>query len=59
MCSRLILHLYEVATPASSFSEHYLESMSAINFTTRIELELEFGTSIDDRSDMESAESSR
>jgi len=47
LCSRLVLHLYEVATPASSsYSESSLESMSAVNFTTRIEL----GTSIDDRS---------
>lgn len=52
LCSRLVLHLYEVATPVSESS---LESTSAVNFTTRIEL----GTSMDDRGDVESVESSR
>jgi len=58
LCSRLVLHLYEVATPASSASDSSLESMPANDFTTRIELEL--GMSMDDdRNDVESVDSSR
>ncbi|KAI9432964.1 hypothetical protein H4582DRAFT_2082796 [Lactarius indigo] len=55
LCSRLVLHLYEVATPASSIAESSLESVSAVNLTTRIEL----GMSMDDRSEVYSVESSR
>jgi len=55
LCSRLALHLYEVATPASSVSNSSLESISVVNFTTRIEL----GTSMVDRSGVELVESSR
>jgi hypothetical protein len=46
LCSRLVLHLYEVATPASSASESSVESNPTVNLTTRIEL----GTCMDDRS---------
>ncbi|KAI9459159.1 hypothetical protein BJY52DRAFT_384051 [Lactarius psammicola] len=55
LCSRLVLHLYEVATPASSASESSLGAMSTVNLTSRIEL----GTSMDDRGDVESIDSSR
>ncbi|KAF8273729.1 hypothetical protein EI94DRAFT_1172137 [Lactarius quietus] len=52
LCSRLVLHLHEVATPHSA-SESSLELISAIDLTTRIELV----TSVDDHSDV--IESSR
>jgi hypothetical protein len=52
LCSRLVLHLCEVASPVSDSS---LESISVVNFATRIEL----GTSIDDHSGVQSVESSR
>ncbi|KAH9063244.1 hypothetical protein EDB87DRAFT_1708483 [Lactarius vividus] len=55
LCSRLVLHLYEVATPASSIAESSAESVSTVNLTSRIEL----GMTMDDRSEVESVESSR
>ena len=53
LCSRLVLHLYEVASPASPVSDSSLESTS--DFTTRIEL----STSMDDHSGVQAAKSSR
>ncbi|KAH9171083.1 hypothetical protein EDB89DRAFT_1193700 [Lactarius sanguifluus] len=55
LCSRLVLHLYEVATPASSIAESSPELVSTVNLTSRIEL----GMTMDDRSEAESVESSR
>ncbi|KAH9015855.1 hypothetical protein EDB84DRAFT_1525191 [Lactarius hengduanensis] len=55
LCSRLVLHLYEVATPASSIAESSPELVSTVNLTSRIEL----GITTDDRSEVESVESSR
>ncbi|KAH9036859.1 hypothetical protein EDB85DRAFT_2204062 [Lactarius pseudohatsudake] len=55
LCSRLVLHLYEVATPASSIAESSPELVSTVNLTSHIEL----GITTDDRSEVESVESSR
>lgn len=55
LCSRLVLHLYEVGTPASSIAESSPELVSTVNLTSRIEL----GITTDDRSEVESVESSR
>ncbi|KAH8993603.1 hypothetical protein EDB86DRAFT_2928760 [Lactarius hatsudake] len=55
LCSRLVLHLYEVATPASSIAESSPDLVSAVNLTSRIEL----GMITDDRSELESVGSSR